>query len=86
MEGAGDATASWANDAGPSGDSPPVKYPHLLSHYKAHKRHSSNQDSSPVTQINNRSNTTKLSRTQILIMHLTSGLNTRNFHSSTCWP
>lgn len=51
MESGGDATDSGATAVDPAIDSPPVKCPRLLSRYKAHKKRSSAQDSSIVTQI-----------------------------------
>ncbi|XP_078138844.1 uncharacterized protein LOC144538503 [Centroberyx gerrardi] len=47
----GDTTDSGATDVDPANDSPPAKCPRLLSRYKAHKKCSSGQNSSIVTQI-----------------------------------
>ncbi|XP_060735668.1 uncharacterized protein LOC132852462 [Tachysurus vachellii] len=48
----GEATHSEAMNVDPPSDSPPVKFPRLLSLYKAHKKRSStSQDSSIETQI-----------------------------------
>ncbi|XP_030599481.1 zinc finger BED domain-containing protein 4-like isoform X2 [Archocentrus centrarchus] len=46
-----DETGSEARNVDPASDSPPAKCPRLLSRYKAHKKRSSVQDSSIVTQI-----------------------------------